>query len=231
MLIIPTYNERNNLRDLVKRIRQVLPTIPILFVDDNSPDGTAKEIRELMAVDPRIRLWVRPYKAGLGSAYREAFLKLLNEPEVEFFIAMDADLSHPPEVLPEMLKLLEQHPVVVGSRYIPGGKVENWSWLRRAISRLGNWYARVLTGVPVRDLTSGFVGYRKEVLQSLSFESFNSDGYAFQVEMKHRLHQNGATIAELPIVFTERQFGSSKFSFAIIIEAAVYPFKHWFCKK
>ncbi|MCL5436016.1 MAG: polyprenol monophosphomannose synthase [Patescibacteria group bacterium] len=231
MLVIPTYNEKNNLRDLVKRIRQVLPDMPILFVDDNSPDGTAEEIRGLMSADPAIRLWVRPGKQGLGSAYRETFLKLLDEPGTEYFIAMDADLSHPPEILPEMVRLLGMHPVVVGSRYLRGGRVENWNWLRRLISRLGNWYARVLTRVPVSDLTSGFVGYRREALRNLSLQDFDSEGYAFQVEMKHRLHKSGANIFELPIVFTERREGASKFSFAIIMEAAAYPFKNWFSKK
>lgn len=231
MLVIPTYNEKNNLRVLVERIRRVLPDIPILFVDDSSPDGTAEEIKVLSAADPAIRLLVRPGKQGLGSAYREAFLKLLDEPGAEYFIAMDADLSHPPEILPEMVRLLEKHSVVVGSRYMPGGSVENWNWRRRAISRLGNWYARIFTHVPVYDLTSGFVGYRREALRKLPLQDFDSEGYAFQVEMKHRLHQSGATIAELPIVFTERREGASKFSFAIIMEAAVYPLKVWFSKR
>lgn len=230
MLVIPTYNEKANIRILVERIRRVLPDLPIMFIDDNSPDGTAEEIRDLKALDPRIELLVRERKAGLGSAYREGFLKLLDNPELEYLIALDADLSHPPESLPEIIRLLREYQVVVGSRYAPGGKIKNWNWSRRLISRLGNWYARIFTRVPVRDLTSGFVGYRAQALRSLPLSSFDSDGYAFQIEMKSRLHRGGASIVELPIIFTERREGASKFSLAIIMEAVAYPIRFWFSK-
>ena len=227
MLVIPTYNERENIRLLVERIQEVLPNFPILFIDDNSPDGTAEEIRRLQTRYPNIQLHVRTKKLGLGSAYREAFAKLLQNSELQYLISLDADLSHPPESLPQIIRLLLDHHMVVGSRYALGGKIVNWNWPRRLISRLGNFYARIFTRVPLKDLTSGFVGYRVDALRKLELSSLNAEGYAFQIEMKTRLFRDGARMAEVPIVFTERREGMSKFSFAIIMEAVVYPFKSW----
>lgn len=225
MLIIPTYNERDNIAVLVSRIRKAAGAEPILFVDDNSPDGTADEIRRIQAQDPDVHLLARPGKGGYGSACREAMAKVLQENLADYVIQSDADLSHPPELLPRMIELLKTNPVVIGSRYVSGGGAENWDIRRRCLSFGANLYARLFTGVPVHDMTAGFVGYQTEVLRKIDLGAIRSEGYAFLMEMKFNLHRRGATFCEFPIVFQEREAGHSKFSRKILYEGMRFPLR------
>ena len=178
MLIIPTYNERDNIATLVSRIRAAVGDEPIFFVDDNSPDGTADEIRRLQQRDPNIHLMARSGKGGYGSACRDAMKKILQENLADYVIQSDADLSHPPELLPRMLEMLRMKPcqVVIGSRYVRGGGAKNWSLSRRTLSFGANLYARLFTGVPVHDMTAGFVGYRTDVLRKNQFRRHSFRG-------------------------------------------------------
>jgi len=225
VLIIPTYNERDNIESLVARIRQVAAPEPILFVDDNSPDGTADEIRQIQRRDSLVHLLVRPGKGGYGSACRDGIRKVLSENLAGYVIQADADLSHPPEQLPTMIGLLQTHPVVIGSRYVRGGGSRNWDFRRRCLSFGGNLYARLLTGVPVHDMTAGFVGYQAGVLRRIDLDAINSEGYAFLMEMKFNLHRRGVRFTEFPIVFVERENGRSKFSKAIMMEGVKFPLR------
>jgi len=225
MLIIPTYNERANVNSLVARIRKAVPNEPIFFVDDNSPDGTAEAIRELQKTYSDIHLMARPGKGGYGSACRDAMSKIIRENLAPYVIQFDADLSHPPELLPIMVKALTTSPVAIGSRYIEGGGSVNWDLRRKCLSFGANLYARTLTGVPVHDMTSGFVGYRTEALRKIDLTKIRSEGYAFLMEMKFNLHRQGATFQEFPIVFAEREQGKSKFSRKIMYEGVRFPLK------
>jgi dolichol-phosphate mannosyltransferase len=225
MLIIHTYNERDNVNALVSRIRKAVPREPIFFVDDNSPDGTAAAIRSIQACDPDIHLMVRPGKGGYGSACRDAMGKILRENLAPYVIQSDADLSHPPELLPAMIEALRTWPVVIGSRYVAGGGSRNWDFRRRCLSRGANMYARLLTGVPVHDMTAGFVGYQAKILCKIDLSQIRSEGYAFLMEMKFNLSRRGATFHELPIIFTERESGKSKFSRKIMLEGVRFPVK------
>jgi len=225
MLIIPTYNERDNIESLVGRIRRSVATEGICFIDDNSPDGTADEIRRVQKLNSKIHLLARPGKNGYGSACRDAIKKILQEKLDDHVIQFDADLSHPPELLPRMLEMLQSHDVVIGSRYVRGGGSKNWDLRRKMLSFSANFYARTLTGVPVRDLTAGFVGYRAELLTKMNLDSIRSEGYAFLMEMKFNLHQLGARFGEFPIIFVEREHGKSKFSRKIMMEGIRFPLK------
>jgi dolichol-phosphate mannosyltransferase len=225
MLIIPTYNERDNVNTLVSRIRKAVPREPIFFVDDNSPDGTADAIRSIQQGDPDIHLMVRPGKGGYGSACRDAMEKILRENLAPYVIQSDADLSHPPELLPGMIEALRTWPVVIGSRYVPGGGSQNWDFRRKCLSRGANIYARLLTGVPVHDMTAGFVGYQTAILRKIDLAQIRSEGYAFLMEMKFNLNRRGATFHELPIIFAERESGKSKFNRKIMLEGVRFPVK------
>jgi dolichol-phosphate mannosyltransferase len=225
MLIIPTYKEKDNIANLVSRVRQAAPQEPILFVDDNSPDGTADEIRRIQRTDPLVHLVVRPGKDGYGSACREAMKKVLRENLDDHLIQFDADLSHPPEMLPRMIEMLRKYPVVIGSRYIAGGGSQNWDFRRKMLSFGANLYARTLTGVPVHDMTAGYVGYQASILRQIDLDRITSNGYAFLMEMKFNLHRQGARFAEFPIIFLERQAGKSKFSRKVMIEGMKFPLK------
>lgn len=223
MMIVPTYNERGNIAALVDRVRAAAAGEPILFVDDNSPDGTAEEVRRIQRQDANVELIVRPAKGGYGSACREAMMKIIAEGRETHVIQFDADLSHPAEALPRMLELLAEYPVVIGSRYARGGRTENWGLRRRLLSRCGNLYARLLTGVPVRDMTAGFVGYQVATLKRVDLAAIRSEGYAFLMEMKYALDRLGAKMVEFPITFSERCAGRSKFSTGILLEGIRYP--------
>src|SRR5271165_5140024 len=227
MLIIPTYNERENIAALVSRIRKAVGDEPIFFVDDNSPDGTANEIRRLQQHDANVHLMARPGKGGYGSACRDAIKKILAENLADYVIQSDADLSHPPELLPRMLEMLRSKPcaVVIGSRYVKGGGAKNWSLPRRTLSFGANLYARLFTGVPVHDMTAGFVGYRTDVLRKIDLDHIRSEGYAFLMEMKFTLHRSGTSFCEFPIIFSERESGKSKFSRKILYEGVRFPLK------
>jgi dolichol-phosphate mannosyltransferase len=228
MLIVPTYNEQANIAPLVTRVRTAVGNEPILFADDSSPDGTAEEIRRVQARDPHIHLLLRPEKDGYGSACRAAMRKVLQENLDDHLIQFDADLSHPPEQLPKMLKLLRNYDVVIGSRYVDGGGSRNWSLPRKTLSFGANAYARTLTGVPVRDLTAGFVGYRASILRRIELDHIRSNGYAFLMEIKFALACAGASFAEFPIIFAEREAGKSKFNRRIMLEGARFPVKAFF---
>jgi len=225
MLIIPTYNEHDNIAVLVGRIRKAAGNEPILFVDDNSPDGTADEIRRIQASDANVHLLPRPGKGGYGSACRDGIKKVLRENLADYVIQSDADLSHPPELLPRMIELLKTNAVVIGSRYVEGGGAQNWDIRRRALSFGANLYARSFTGVPVHDMTAGFVGYRTEILRKIDLDSIRSEGYAFLMEMKFNLHRKGARFCEFPIIFYEREAGKSKFSRKILFEGMRFPLR------
>lgn len=225
VLIVPTYNERENIEVLAGRVRESARNEPILFIDDNSPDGTAEEIRRMQGLDGYIHLLARPGKGGYGSACRDGIGKVLEERLADYVIQFDADLSHPAEALPQMIELLRTHPVVIGSRYVRGGGSRNWDLRRRCLSYGGNVYARMLTGVPAHDMTAGFVGYRADVLRRIDLHAIRSEGYAFLMEMKFTLHRLGIPLFEFPIIFTERESGKSKFNRRIILEGIKFPLK------
>jgi dolichol-phosphate mannosyltransferase len=218
-LVLPTYNESANLEALVEAAQANLPgSARVLVVDDNSPDGTGEIADRLAAADERIEVLHRPYKEGLGPAYVAGFRAALAA-GAAFVLQMDSDFSHDPADLRRLLAAAEHADVAIGSRYVAGGGVENWSALRQAISRGGSAYARIVLGVGVQDLTGGFKCFRRRVLEEIGLETIESRGYAFQVEMTFRALQAGFQVVEVPIVFHERRAGASKMSGAIVGEA------------
>ena len=218
-LILPTYNEAGNIERLVGAAREQLPgSARVLVVDDGSPDGTGQIADRLAAADPSIAVLHRPRKEGLGPAYIAGFRHALAE-GAGFVIEMDSDFSHDPSHLPALLRAAEDADLAIGSRYVAGGGTSEWGLLRRAISRGGSAYARFVLGLGVRDLTGGFKCFRREVLESIDLDSIESRGYAFQVEMTYRAIQQGFSVVEVPIVFRDRQVGSSKMDRTIVAEA------------
>lgn len=224
-IIVPTYNERENIGPLVREIFQVLPGAKVLVVDDQSPDGTAREVETAQRVYPNLHLHVRAKKMGLGSAYIEAFRKLLATEKFETVTTMDADFSHSPRYLPQMHAMAAQYDVVIGSRYVDGGGTSGWSRRRQLLSLAGNNYARAIAGVPVKDLTSGFVTFRRTALEKLPLARIHSTGYAYTIESKCLAILTGASVKEMPILFTERRRGASKLSWSILVEAASSPWR------
>jgi dolichol-phosphate mannosyltransferase len=221
-VIVPTYNERPNLEPLVAAARETLEgcasDYSILIVDDNSPDGTGELADRLAASDRRVRVLHGPAKLGLGRAYLAGFRLALAE-GAALVIEMDADLSHDPGYLPDMISAARGADLVLGSRYVPGGGVRNWGSVRRLVSRGGCLYARTVLGVDIHDLTGGFKCFRREVLEALDLESVQAEGYAFQVELTYRALEAGFRVKEIPIVFIERRRGESKMSRRIMLEA------------
>lgn len=221
LVILPTYNEAGSIVEVLDRLLALPDRVDVLVIDDGSPDGTAGIVRRRAAGEPRVRLRERPGKAGLSSAYLLGFRDGL-EGGYDLVVEMDADLSHRPEQLPGILAAARTGAeLAIGSRYVPGGGVSNWSRARLALSRAGNAYVRLLLGLPVRDATSGFRAYRRDLLRELVERPIRSDGYAFQVELAERSWRLGATIAEVPITFAERAAGSSKMSNRIVAEALI----------
>ena len=219
LVIVPTYNERESIQEVARRLFGAAPdSLELLVIDDGSPDGTAAVVKEMGAGDPRIHLLERSGKQGLGTAYVTGF-KWALERGYDAVVEMDADLSHDPGDVPRLLQRLPESDLVVGSRYVPGGKVENWSRVRRALSAGGNLYARMWLGFRVHDSTSGFRAYTTAALRALDLESLRSEGYSFQIEMTRRVHKAGGRIVEVPITFVERVQGQSKMSRAIVVEA------------
>ncbi len=225
MIIIPTYNERKNIRLLVGRIRAQLPDTEILFVDDSSKDGTAEEIKSLQQKDQNIKIMSRPGKAGFASAYMDAFKFVLEKHNPEFIVTMDADLSHPPEKLPELVQIAKEGKVGIGSRYIEGGSVENWNIKRRILSKGANLLARFLTKLPIKDVTGGFMAIPSEKVRQLDLGKIKNHGYAFLAELKANLGAIGSEFVEIPITFEERKEGESKLAGSIVAEGARYLFK------
>jgi dolichol-phosphate mannosyltransferase len=220
LVVVPTYNEALNIERLVGALLSQGPQFDILVVDDNSPDGTGDIVAALAAQCPRVRLLRRAGKLGLGSAYIAGFRHGLQQ-DYAYLCEMDADFSHQPHYLPELLACAEHDAdVALGSRNVPGGRVENWSWVRNMISKGGSLYARTILDMPVYDCTGGFKCFRAEVLQQINLDSIGSNGYAFQVEMNYRCHQAGFRLHELPIIFPDRVAGQSKMSQRIVWEAA-----------
>lgn len=223
VVVIPTYNERDTVGVLVPEIFARVPDARVLVVDDSSPDGTAEVVRQMQFDRPNLDLLVRPSKEGLGRAYVDAFHRVLESPDVQTVTTMDADCSHAPEALPTLLAAAEEYDVVVGSRYVPGGRVERWEWWRRALSRGGNLYARSVVRVPIRDITSGFVCFRRVVLEKIDWDRVTSRGYAYTIESKYLAFKTGARVTEVPITFRQRRGGESKITNGIVREGLAAP--------
>jgi dolichol-phosphate mannosyltransferase len=221
LIVVPTYNERDNVRGTAERLLAALPGAELLFVDDNSPDGTGAVLDELAAAQPRVHVMHRAGKLGLGTAYIEGFGWGLAR-GFDYLFEMDADGSHDPKYLPQMLALAEDGAdVVVGSRYVPGGGTQNWGIGRKILSRGGSLYARTVLGVELRDVTAGFIAWRRAALEAIDLSTITSNGYSFQIEMKYRALQKKLRVVETPIVFVDRRVGQSKMSRAIFIEALI----------
>ena len=221
-LILPTYNEAENVEAILRAALGQLASTgrehTILVVDDSSPDGTGEIADRMAAEHPEVRVMHRPAKQGLGRAYLAGFEEALAN-GADLVLEMDADFSHDPADLPRLIAAADAADLVLGSRYVPGGGVENWGRLRRILSRGGSWYARVLLGVPVRDLTGGFKCFNRRVLEALDLRRVHADGYGFQIELTYRAIQAGFTVTEVPILFRERREGQSKMTARIALEA------------
>lgn len=218
MIVIPTYNESENLERLVSQILSMKCGVSILVVDDNSPDGTGEIADRLAEQFPEVHAEHREGKLGLGTAYVHGF-RVAMDMGADCVFEMDADFSHDPRYIPQFLSAIDEHDAVIGSRYVQGGGIENWGLLRELISRGGSMYARLFTGMKIRDATSGYRCYRSEVLRNIDLSRVDARGYAFQVEMAYVCYRLGYDIYELPIVFTDRRVGQSKMSKGIVFEA------------
>lgn len=218
-VVIPTYNEKENIVKILAQIFQLgISNLRVLVVDDNSPDKTGQIVENLGASNNKIEILHRPTKSGLGKAYVAGFKKALAN-GADYIFEMDADLSHDPKYLLSFLQAIQNSDLVLGSRYVAGGGVKNWNLTRRLISRFGNIYARLVLGLPFRDLTGGFKCYRRQVLEQINLDDLSSVGYNFQIETTYRAYRKGFRISEIPIIFTERTTGKSKFSLPIILES------------
>ncbi len=218
LVVMPTYNEAENLERIVKRLRTAVPTADVLVADDTSPDGTGSIADGLAESDPQVRVLHRPHKNGLGTAYREGFAWGL-ESGYDVLCEMDADGSHQPEALPSLLDRLHTADLVIGSRWVPGGRVENWPLPRQLLSRTANLYARLALGLPLGDATAGFRAFRRATLQGIDLHEVASQGYCFQIELAWRAYRQGFRISEVPIVFLERERGASKMDSAVMAES------------
>lgn len=230
VIIIPTYNEAQNVALITAGVREFAPEVHILVVDDNSPDGTAGIVRELMAKDTHISLLSRKGKEGLGKAYLNAFSEVLKDTSVEWIQMMDADFSHNPKYLPNMFAASEHADVVIGSKYVPGGGTVGWVLWRRWLSKFANRYCRSITGMPVNDCTSGFILMRTSFIREAHVEDIHGKGHAFLMELKYRLWKKSARIVEIPILLEDRQHGASKMSRGVIMEGVLAPWKMRFKK-
>ena len=218
LVVIPTYNEAASLEPLVTSLRAHAADADILVVDDASPDGTGK-IADRLAEDPAIHVLHRPGKKGLGVAYCAGFAWGLARPEYGWFVEMDADGSHRPAELRRLRNAAYAADLVIGSRWVRGGRVLDWPWTRRLISKVGTAYARMMLGLPVRDATAGYRVLSRRALEAAALETVSSHGYCFQIDMTRRIHDAGLPIVEVPVTFVERQFGASKMTIGIVAEA------------
>jgi dolichol-phosphate mannosyltransferase len=230
LIIIPTYNEVENLPPLLKEIFAYAPETEVLIVDDNSPDGTGKLADEIHEENPKVHVLHRSGKLGLGTAYIAGF-KYAIEHNYDAAFEMDADFSHDPRYLPDFLKAIEHADLVIGSRYVRGGSTPNWSFLRRFISGGGNIYARFMLAMPIKDCTAGFRCYHTTVLRSIDLDTIQSQGYAFQIEMAYRVTQQGFRVVEIPISFLDRRVGKSKMSRKIFLEGFLWVLRARFSKQ
>jgi dolichol-phosphate mannosyltransferase len=218
LVIIPTYNEIDNIKRIIESVLPQDNSIEILIVDDNSPDGTGKVVLDIMKETDRLHLIERKGKLGLGTAYVEGF-KFAIQNRFDYVIEMDADFSHNPDDLPRLLSEIQDHDLVIGSRYVSGVNVVNWPMSRLILSYLASFYVKVITGMKIDDPTGGFKCFRRSILEKIDLDSIISDGYSFQVEMNYRVYHRGYRVKEIPIIFYERRDGKSKMSKNIVIEA------------
>jgi len=218
LIVVPTYNECENIPLLIEALLNLNQGLHILVVDDNSPDGTGKLVSEISKKNPEVHLLSRPGKQGLGKAY-VAGLSWGLQNGYDFMFEMDADFSHRPEDLLKLLSRRSEGDFVVGSRYVPGGQTKNWGILRKIISRGGSLYSQIILGYPLQDWTGGFNGWSRAVLERIKLDTVKSNGYSFQIELKYRALKNGFKGVEVPILFEDRRVGQSKMSFKIVIEA------------
>ena len=224
IIIIPTYNEKDNIPELIEDIYLYVPDVYTLIIDDNSPDGTAKIIKELQKKYPKLLLIERQGKLGLGTAYKLGFRYALKN-DFDYIMEMDADFSHDPSVLENFFLNMSNYDLVIGSRYVKGGRLVNWPLIRLLLSYGASIYVRLITGLPINDTTAGYKCFRREVLESINFDEILSEGYSFQIEMHYKAWKKGWKIKEIPITFIDRSFGQSKMSKKIILEAFWTPLK------
>ena len=219
LIVLPTFNEADNITEILRRVRAVAPQAGILVVDDSSPDGTADLVRAMTSEIGDVDILSRPRKSGLGSAYRDGF-KWGRQRGFDVLMEMDSDFSHDPADIPRLLKGIEDGAdLVIGSRYVPGGEIPHWPWHRRALSKYANRYSAMMLHLPVRDLTAGYRAYRGETLDRIELDAVRAEGYGFQVEMTYFVAQIGGRIDEVPIKFVDRVRGTSKMSMNIVVEA------------
>jgi dolichol-phosphate mannosyltransferase len=224
LIIIPTFNELDNVKKLIPDILGRYDNVDILIVDDNSPDGTADYVHEVSLINPQVHLLKRAKKLGLGTAYIAGF-KFALEGDYDFIFEMDADYSHDPKEIKNFLEAIQKYDLVLGSRYVTGVNVINWPMRRLLLSYFANIYTRVITGLPVKDATGGFKCFRREVLQAINFDNVGSNGYAFQIEMSFKAWKKGFKVGEIPIIFVDRVAGNSKMSKKIVREAIFMVWK------
>jgi dolichol-phosphate mannosyltransferase len=224
VIVVPTYNEIENVERLIKAIHDYAPGVHILFVDDNSPDGTGGLIKNIKETNPLIHILERPLKEGLGRAYIAGF-KVALDKGFQYIFEMDADFSHDPKEIPNFLKAIETSDLVLGSRYIKWVNVVNWPLRRLLLSYFANMYSRIVTGLPVQDATGGFKCFRRSVLEAIDLDSIESNGYGFQIELSFKAWKGGFKVREIPIIFVDRMFGQSKLSKNIMWEAIFLVWK------
>jgi len=220
LVIIPTYNENENIAEIIGAVLKLGSGIAVLVIDDNSPDGTGRIVDSMAAANPRLQVIHRPGKLGLGSAYITGFKHALANTDAKYVFEMDADFSHDPLAIPQFLDAIKTNDLVVGSRYIRGISVVNWPLERLILSYAANKYTHFVTGLPIKDATGGFKCFRREVLEALPLDRIRSDGYSFQIEVNFICWKKGFRIAEIPILFVDRRVGVSKMSKKIVREAA-----------
>ncbi len=225
IIIIPTYNEKDNITKILRTTSRLYPDMEIWVVDDNSPDGTADIVSNISKSNPSIKLISRKSKTGLGDAYKETLAKIQKISDARFIVTMDADNSHNPVDIKNLIRALEKNDLSIGSRYVKGGGVKGWGFLRNLISRGGNLYARIIMGSPIRDATAGFVAFKKTMLDKFDVLSISSSGYSYQIEFKNKILEAGGRFCEVPIIFTDRKDGKSKMSGRIVVEGIFAPWK------
>ena len=224
LIIIPTYNERENIPALIEQILAIVPNADVLVVDDNSPDGTADEVMKLFGADARCSVLRRKGPRGLGRSLIDGYRYALAH-EYARLVQMDADFSHDPKSLPRLINASASFDVVIGSRYCQGGGTRNWAWQRRLLSRFANRYVSLITGMKITDATSGFRCYSRRALETILANPIDAEGYSIQVEAIYRAHKAGLSITELPIIFVERREGTSKMSWKVIFESVLTPWR------